>query len=116
MQYYNRLPRDEVCDVAYIVDATINTSYTLNAACAIVKKWGAKKIIVISVIAAKDGLDRLVEQHPDITFYLAAVDAGLSPDGNIVPGIGDAGDRQFGRPYRPSDADTDDTKPTKKRK
>ena len=53
VQYYNRLPRDEVCDVAYIVDATINTSYTLNAACTIVKKWGAKKIIVISVIAAK---------------------------------------------------------------
>jgi uracil phosphoribosyltransferase len=53
VQYYNRLPKDQVCDVAYIVDATINTSNTLHAACSIVKKWGAKKIIVISVIAGK---------------------------------------------------------------
>ena len=51
-------------------DATINTSYTLNAACNIVKKWGANKIIVISVIAAMDGLNKLLEQHPDIAFYL----------------------------------------------
>ena len=53
VQYYNRLPRNEVCDVAYIVDAIIQTSYTLNAACAIVKKWGAKKIVVIAAVAGK---------------------------------------------------------------
>ena len=53
VQYYNRLHKNQTCDVAYIVDATIGTSNTLNAVVSIIKKWGAKKIIIISVIASR---------------------------------------------------------------
>ncbi len=52
VQYYNRLPKHAVCDVAYIVDPCIATSGTLHAVCSMVKKWGAKKIVVVSIIAS----------------------------------------------------------------
>jgi uracil phosphoribosyltransferase len=53
VQYYNRLPKDANCDVAYIVDPCIATSGTLHAVCSMVKKWGAKRVVVISVIASR---------------------------------------------------------------
>lgn len=96
VQYYNRLPKNSPCDVAYVVDPCIATANTLNAVCTILKKWGAKKIIVISAIASTDGIKRLHDVHPDVHVFVAAVDSTLSPEGMILPGIGDAGDRQFG--------------------
>ena len=98
VQYYNRLPKDTVCDVAYIMDPCIATSNTIHAVVSIVKRWGAKRIVVISVIGSKDGVDKLLEKHPDIEVYISAVDSVLSESGMIIPGFGDAGDRQFGTP------------------
>ena len=95
VQYYNRLPKNEICDVAYIVDPCIATSGTINAVCSIVKRWGAKKIVVIAAIGARIGVEKLLLQHPDIELYIGAIDDVLSSDGMILPGIGDAGDRQF---------------------
>ena len=86
-------------DCVYSVDATIGTSNTLNAVCSIIKKWGAKKIVIISVVASQAGLNKLQEQHPDVSIFLAAVDSNLSPDdsgGMLIPGLGDAGDLAFG--------------------
>lgn len=96
VQYYNRLPHDEVCDVAYVVDPCIATSNTIHAVLNILKRWGAKRIVVISAIGARPGVDRLLEQHPDVQLFIGAVDEILSENGMILPGIGDAGDRQFG--------------------
>ena len=98
VQYYNRLPKEASCDVAYIMDPCIATSNTIHAVVSIVKRWGAKKIIVISVVGSKDGVDKLLEKHPDIDVYISAVDSVLSESGMIIPGFGDAGDRQFGTP------------------
>lgn len=95
VQYYNKLPRGQRCDIAFILDPCIATSGTMNASISIVKKWGAKKIVVISAIAAKSGLDEVLTKHPDVEIHVAAVDAKLSEDGLILPGLGDAGDRQF---------------------
>lgn len=95
VQYYNRLPKNSPCDVAYIVDPCIATSNTISAVVSIVKKWGAKKVVVISSIASREGIDKLIENHPDIDVYTAAIDEKLSEDGMIIPGIGDAGDRQY---------------------
>jgi len=97
IQYYNRLPKGEACDVAYIVDPCIATSNTMAAVVSILKRWGAKKIVVIAAIGAKAGIDRLVELHPEVDVYIGAIDDQLS-HGMIIPGIGDAGDRQFGTP------------------
>ncbi len=108
VQYYNRLPRDHDTDVAFITDPCIASSNTLQAACSIVKRWGAKKIVVIAAIASQDGLDKLKESHPDVDVFVAQVDNKLSEEGMILPGIGDAGDRLFGTPA--------DDHATKKRK
>jgi uracil phosphoribosyltransferase len=98
IQYYNRLPRDKVSDVAFIMEPCIATSNTIHAVINILKRWGCKKIIVISAIGAKSGVDRVLEEHPDVSIYIGAVDEKLSDSGMIIPGIGDAGDRQFGTP------------------
>jgi uracil phosphoribosyltransferase len=62
----------------------------------ILKKWGAKKIKYVGIIAAPEGIAALNNAHPDVPMYLAAVDSHLNEIGYIVPGLGDAGDRQFG--------------------
>lgn len=98
IQYYNRLPRNEVCDIAYVLDPCVATSNTLCAVVSILKKWGAKKVVVLSAIASEAGVEALHKKHPDTDIYLGAVDKVLSEDGMIVPGIGDAGDRQFKTP------------------
>lgn len=99
VQYYNRLPKDELCDVAYICDPCIATSNTITAVCSIVKKWApSARIIVISAIGARVGVEKLLAFHKDVEVYIGAVDDVLSPEGMIIPGIGDAGDRQFRTP------------------
>jgi uracil phosphoribosyltransferase len=98
IQYYNRLPKNESCDVAFVVDPCIATSNTIHAVVSILKKWGAKKIVVVAAIGARAGVTRLLELHPDVNVYIGAIDEVLSESGMIVPGIGDAGDRQFGTP------------------
>jgi len=96
IQYYNRLPKNKSCDVAYIVDPCIATANTLHAVVSILKKWGAKKIIVVAAIGAKAGVERLLELHPTLEIHIGAIDDELTETGMIVPGLGDAGDRQFG--------------------
>jgi uracil phosphoribosyltransferase len=66
------------------------------AAADILKKWGAQRIKFVGVIAAPEGIEALSRAHPDVDIHLAAVDERLNEIGYIVPGLGDAGDRQFG--------------------
>ena len=61
----------------------------------VLKRWGTGKIIVVCCLASRSGLTALLEAHPDVTVHVAAIDEILSDDGMIVPGLGDAGDRQF---------------------
>ena len=100
IQYYNRLPREdgEHCDTAFITDPCIATSNTLQAAVSIVKRWGAKKIVVVAAVGAKAGVDKLLAMHPDLDIYIGQIDDTLSEEGMILPGIGDAGDRLFATP------------------
>lgn len=99
IQYYNRLPKDGECDIAYVVDPCIASSNTIHAVLTILKKWGAKKIVVVSAIASTVGIEKLENLHPDVDVHVAAIDKELSDKGMIMPGIGDAGDRQFGTPW-----------------
>jgi uracil phosphoribosyltransferase len=98
IQYYNRLPGDNVADVAYVVDPCIASSNTVSAVVSILKKWGAKRVVVIAAIAAQSGINKLLAKHPDCSVFVGAVDEQLSETGMILPGIGDAGDRSFGTP------------------
>jgi uracil phosphoribosyltransferase len=104
VQYYNRLPHDKACDIAYVVDPCVATSNTLHAVVSILKKWGAKRIVVIAAVGCRAGITKLSSDHPDIEIFIGDLDDELSEAGMIVPGIGDAGDRQFGTPHE-DDAD-----------
>jgi uracil phosphoribosyltransferase len=96
IQYYNRLPVAPTVDVCLILDPMLATGGSATATTQILKDWGAKKIKYVGIIAAPEGIKRLQTAHPDVEIYLAAVDDHLNENAYIVPGLGDAGDRQFG--------------------
>ena len=96
IEYYNRLPVSPTVDVCLIVDPMLATGGSAVAATGILKRWGAKRIKFVGVIAAPEGVQNLTTSHPDVPIYLAAVDERLNDVGYIVPGLGDAGDRLFG--------------------
>ena len=62
------------------------------------KKWGVAKIHLLTVIASREGLKTLIESHPDLQITVGTIDDKLSEKGKILPGLGDAGDRQFQTP------------------
>lgn len=72
------------------------TGGSASSTITIMKKWGAKRIKFIGLIAAPEGVQLLQTEHPDVPIYIAALDSHLNEIGYIVPGLGDAGDRQFG--------------------
>lgn len=96
VEYYNRLPVSPTVDVCLILDPMLATGGSAVAAVDILKRWGANRIKFVGIIGAQPGVDRLNAAHPDVPIYLAAVDERLNDVGFIVPGLGDAGDRQFG--------------------
>jgi uracil phosphoribosyltransferase len=62
----------------------------------ILKNWGAQRIRFVGLLAAPEGIDALHAAHPDVPIHIAQIDERLNEIGYIVPGLGDAGDRQFG--------------------
>eukprot|EP00566_Odontella_aurita_P019851 CAMPEP_0113572532 /NCGR_PEP_ID=MMETSP0015_2-20120614/26140_1 /TAXON_ID=2838 /ORGANISM="Odontella" /LENGTH=292 /DNA_ID=CAMNT_0000475561 /DNA_START=73 /DNA_END=952 /DNA_ORIENTATION=+ /assembly_acc=CAM_ASM_000160 len=98
VQYYNRLPRKCECDVAYVLDPVVASGSTVMSVCSQLKKWGVPKIYVLSVIASRSGLAKLIKTHPEIVVSVGTVDDKLNDDGMCIPGLGDAGDRLFGTP------------------
>jgi uracil phosphoribosyltransferase len=96
VQYYNKLPVEPTVSVCLILDPMLATGGSAVATVDILKQWGVKKIKFVCIIAAPEGIRLLQENHPDVPIHLAAVDERLNEHGYIVPGLGDAGDRQFG--------------------
>lgn len=94
--YYNKLPAQPDIDVCFVLDPMLATGGSAVAAVDILKAWGAARIKFLGLIAAPEGVQRLAEAHPDVPIHLAALDERLNEQGYIVPGLGDAGDRQFG--------------------
>ncbi|KAL3668702.1 hypothetical protein V7S43_005998 [Phytophthora oleae] len=95
VQYYNKLPKECNVDVAIILEPVIATAGTILATLAVLKTWGVEKIKIVSTIASKQGLQEVCAKNPDVEIFLAAIDDDLSEDGYILPGLGDAGDREF---------------------
>jgi uracil phosphoribosyltransferase len=93
--YYNKLPEQPDFDVAIIVDPMLATGGSAVAVIDLLKRWGVKRIKFIGLIAAPEGVRAIVADHPDVPIYLAALDSHLDENAYIVPGLGDAGDRQF---------------------
>lgn len=96
IQYYNRLPIAPTVQVCLVLDPMLATGGSACATVEILKNWGVKRIKYVGLIAAPEGIARLSGEHPDVPIHVAAIDERLNEIGFIVPGLGDAGDRQFG--------------------
>ena len=94
--YYNKLPPKPDMDLALVLDPMLATGGSAIAAIDILKKAGTPRITFVGMIAAPEGVAALQAAHPEVPIFLAALDSHLNDVGYIVPGLGDAGDRQFG--------------------
>jgi uracil phosphoribosyltransferase len=100
VEYYNKLPDTATVDLCLILDPMLATGGSATAAIEVLKNWGARRIKLINLIAAPEGVRAVAEAHPDVTMHCAALDRQLNEKGYILPGLGDAGDRQFGTFHR----------------
>ena len=96
IEYYNKLPTEPTVQVCLVLDPMLATGGSATATVDVLKKWGAKRIKYVGIIAAPEGVAALSSAHPDVPIHVAALDDRLNDKGYIVPGLGDAGDRQFG--------------------
>jgi uracil phosphoribosyltransferase len=96
VEYYNRLPDSATVDVCLILDPMLATGGSATAAIEVLKRWGAARIKLVNLIAAPEGVAAVQAAHPDVAIHCAALDRELNGKGYIMPGLGDAGDRQFG--------------------
>ena len=95
--YYDKFDEHEVSiDVAFLLDPMLATGGSAIAGASRLKEWGVKQIIYVGLIAAPEGIAAMRAAHPDVPIYVASIDEKLNEIGYIVPGLGDAGDRQFG--------------------
>lgn len=81
--------------IVYVLDTMLATGGSASAVLDLLKTSGAKNILFVGLLAAPEGVARLRADHPDVPIHLAAIDDRLDHRGYILPGLGDAGDRQF---------------------
>lgn len=96
VSYYNKLPVEPTVQLCLVLDPMLATGGSATAAVQVLKEWGVSRIKFVGLIAAPEGIEALASAHPDLPIHLAAIDDHLNERGFIVPGLGDAGDRQFG--------------------
>ena len=95
-EYYCKLPEGIENMTAILLDPMLATGGSACDALAALKKRGCKNIKLMSIIAAPEGIERVVREHPDVRIYVSTLDRELNENGYILPGLGDAGDRLFG--------------------
>ncbi len=96
VQYYNKLPTAPTVQICLVLDPMLATGGSAAATIDILKEWGVERIKFLGLLAAPEGIEHVHNRHPDVPIHIAALDERLNDIGFIVPGLGDAGDRQFG--------------------
>ncbi|MBT7991530.1 MAG: uracil phosphoribosyltransferase [Anaerolineae bacterium] len=96
VEYYNKLPIEPTVSVCLILDPMLATGGSAVSTVEVVKRWGVSRIKFVAMIASPEGIAAMQEAHPDVPIHLASIDEKLNDIGYILPGLGDAGDRQFG--------------------
>jgi uracil phosphoribosyltransferase len=99
VEYYNKLPDSASVDLCLILDPMLATGGSATAAIEVLKRWGAVqpvRIKLVNLIASPEGVAAVAAAHPDVEIHCAALDRQLNDRGYIMPGLGDAGNRQFG--------------------
>ncbi|KAE9410326.1 armadillo/beta-catenin/plakoglobin [Gymnopus androsaceus JB14] len=97
VEYYSKLPASPPVDMVYLLDPLIATGGTALAALTMIIDWGipVQKIRLLCVLASKDGLKNVQDEHPGLEIWVAGIDETLTQEGLISPGLGDTGDRLF---------------------
>ena len=96
VEYFCQLPKDLEARQVLVLDPMLATGGSAAAAINFIKKRGAKKIKLLNIIAAPEGVEAVSKAHPDVDIYIGSLDEKLNEHCYIVPGLGDAGDRLFG--------------------
>ncbi len=95
-EYYCKLPQGIENKTVFLIDPMLATGGSACDALDALKKRGCKKIKLMSIIAAPEGIEKVAAKHPDVPVYVSTLDRQLNDNGYILPGLGDAGDRLFG--------------------
>ncbi|MGB5966271.1 MAG: uracil phosphoribosyltransferase [Sulfurimonadaceae bacterium] len=95
--YYDRVP-DCKDKHLVLVDPMVATGGSLIDAMELLKERGARKITSLNIIGSPEGLERIEKQYPELDIYIAQIDERLNDDKYIIPGLGDAGDREYNTP------------------
>lgn len=96
VEYYCKLPNDIEDRFVIVTDPMLATGGSAVDAIRMLKERGCKNIRLMCLVAAPEGVAKMVEAHPDVNIFCAALDEKLNEKAYIVPGLGDAGDRLFG--------------------
>lgn len=94
--YYYKIPPNSQDRQIFVCDPMLATGGSAVDAISRLKKSGLKKIIFVCLVAAPEGVKKMLAHHPDIKIYTASLDRELNSQGFILPGLGDCGDRLFG--------------------
>jgi uracil phosphoribosyltransferase len=95
-RYYFKTPKNLSKSEVILLDPMLATGGSASAAINFLKKRGAKNFVFACLLAAPEGVKKLLKNHPDVIIFSAALDRQLNSKGYILPGLGDAGDRTFG--------------------
>lgn len=96
VDYYFKVPGDVEARDFIVLDPMLATGGSAVAAVQSLKKSGAARVRLVCIVAAPEGVQRMLDAHPDVQIYAASLDRQLNENGYILPGLGDAGDRLFG--------------------
>ncbi len=96
ISYYAKFPAELSDAVVMVLDPMLATGGSASASIQALKDKGAKSIKLVCIVGTPEGVNKIENDHPDVMIYLAAMDEGLTDQGYIIPGLGDAGDRIFG--------------------
>jgi uracil phosphoribosyltransferase len=96
IEYYFKAPSDLADRTVLVLDPMLATANSAVAAVDRLKERGARDMRFVCLLAAPEGIERFRGVHPDVPIWTAAIDSHLNDHGDIVPGLGDAGDRMFG--------------------
>ena len=94
--YYAKMPVNVAESQVFITDPMLATGGSMIYTIDYLKEKGVKNITMLCIIGAPEGKTKVIEKHPDVDLYIAAIDKGLNDKAYIYPGLGDAGDRIFG--------------------
>jgi uracil phosphoribosyltransferase len=96
VEYYVNLPRNLGEYLVLVLDPMLATGGSLSATLSKLGEFGARWVACLHAVAAVPGVERVMNEHPDVDLYAATVDPELDESAFIVPGLGDAGDRLYG--------------------